>query len=189
MRVAGLGSASRRSQALRTACWPEARPSGPASETELCLWLPVRSDVHPGEETTERNWPWIFHNFNTQLPTPGAGRQGQAGQRGSRQHQEGLSLLSSRSVVSESCLTPRTAARQAPLSLGLSRQEDWGGLLCPSSRGSSQPRDQTRVSCIAGGFFTTEPPGMPTKRADDNKQQRPIHPVFSGRFSHVEKRE
>ena len=24
----------------------------------------------------------------------------------------------------------------------------------PFSRGSSQPRDQTRVSCIAGGFFT-----------------------------------
>ena len=24
-----------------------------------------------------------------------------------------------------------------------------------SSRGSSQPRDQTQVSCTAGGFFTT----------------------------------
>ena len=32
----------------------------------------------------------------------------------------------------------------------------------PSSRGSSPPRDQICVSCdscIAGGFFTTEPPG------------------------------
>ena len=27
----------------------------------------------------------------------------------------------------------------------------------PFSRGSSQPRDQTQVSCIAGGFFTTWP--------------------------------
>ena len=27
--------------------------------------------------------------------------------------------------------------------------------------GSSQLRDQTRVSCIAGGFLTTEPPGKP----------------------------
>ena len=26
-----------------------------------------------------------------------------------------------------------------------------------SSRGSSQPRDLTQVSCIAGRFFTTEP--------------------------------
>ena len=25
----------------------------------------------------------------------------------------------------------------------------------PSSRGSSQPRDQTQVSCIAGRFFTS----------------------------------
>ena len=24
----------------------------------------------------------------------------------------------------------------------------------PFSRGSSQPRDQTQISCIAGGFFT-----------------------------------
>ena len=34
-----------------------------------------------------------------------------------------------------------------------------------SSRGSSQPRDGTHiscVSCIAGGFFTTEPPGKPS---------------------------
>ena len=34
----------------------------------------------------------------------------------------------------------------------------------PSSRGSSRPRDRTLiscVSCIAGAFFTTEPPGKP----------------------------
>ena len=31
----------------------------------------------------------------------------------------------------------------------------------PSSRGSSQSRDQTRGSCVIGGFFTAEPPGMP----------------------------
>ena len=37
---------------------------------------------------------------------------------------------------------------------GFSRQEHWSGLLMPSSRGSSQPRDQTQVSPIAGGFFT-----------------------------------
>ena len=90
--------------------------------------------------------------------------------------------------------TPRTIARQAPLSMGFSRQEYWNGLLCPppgdlpnpgierrsvslladslpfetpgkhkstervampSSRGSSLWRTRTRVSCIAGGFFTS----------------------------------
>jgi len=30
------------------------------------------------------------------------------------------------------------------------------------SRGSSQPRDQTHVSCLAGGFFITESPGKST---------------------------
>ena len=32
----------------------------------------------------------------------------------------------------------------------------------PSSRESSRPRDPTCISCIAGGFFTAEPPGKPT---------------------------
>ena len=31
----------------------------------------------------------------------------------------------------------------------------------PCSRGSSLPRDWTQVSCIAGRFFTAEPPGKP----------------------------
>ena len=39
------------------------------------------------------------------------------------------------------------------------RTLEW--VVMPSSRGSSQPRDQTRVFCIAGRFFTTEPSGKP----------------------------
>ena len=30
------------------------------------------------------------------------------------------------------------------------------------SRGSFQPRDRTHVSCVASGFFTTEPLGKPS---------------------------
>ena len=60
--------------------------------------------------------------------------------------------------------TPWILAYQAPLSMGFSRQEYWSGLPFPSllewvaypfSRGSSLPRNQTGVSCIAGGFFTS----------------------------------
>ena len=40
--------------------------------------------------------------------------------------------------------------------MGLPRQEYWS-----FSRGSSQPRDQSHISCTAGRFFTTEPPGEP----------------------------
>ena len=32
------------------------------------------------------------------------------------------------------------------------------------SKGSSWPKDQTQVSCLAGEFFTTEPPGKPEKK-------------------------
>ena len=45
--------------------------------------------------------------------------------------------------------TPWTVARQTPLSMGLSRQEYWSGLLCPPPGGSSQPRDRTRVSYVS----------------------------------------
>ena len=43
--------------------------------------------------------------------------------------------------------TPWTVACQAPLSMGILQ------VAMPSSRGSSQPRDRTQVSHIAGGFF------------------------------------
>ena len=36
-----------------------------------------------------------------------------------------------------------------------------GWFTIPFSRGSSQPRDLTHISCTAGRFFTTEPPGKP----------------------------
>ena len=51
-------------------------------------------------------------------------------------------------------VTPWTVAHQAPLFLEIlqSRILEWVAL--PSSRGSSQPKDQTQVSHIAGGFFT-----------------------------------
>ena len=39
-------------------------------------------------------------------------------------------------------------------SMGFSRPEYWSGLPSPSPGGSSQPKDWTQVSCIAGGFFT-----------------------------------
>ena len=43
--------------------------------------------------------------------------------------------------------TPWTVARQAPLSMGFSRQEYWSGLPCPIPEDLSSPR-VCRVSCI-----------------------------------------
>ena len=40
-------------------------------------------------------------------------------------------------------------APQAPLSMGFSRQEYWNGLPFPPPGGSSQPRNQTHLSCLS----------------------------------------
>ena len=56
------------------------------------------------------------------------------------------------SVVSDSVI-PWMVAYQALLSMRIlqARILDWVAM--PSSRVSSQPRDQTQISCFAGGFF------------------------------------
>ena len=55
-------------------------------------------------------------------------------------------------------VTSWTVACQAPLSMGIlqARMLEW--VTIPLSRGSSWLRDGTRVSCMADGFFITEPP-------------------------------
>jgi len=51
-------------------------------------------------------------------------------------------------------VTPWTEAPHAPLSMGILQARILEWVAMPSSRGSSQPRDQTQVSHIAGGFLT-----------------------------------
>ena len=50
-------------------------------------------------------------------------------------------------------------ARQAPLSMGFSRQEDWSGLPFPSPGDLPDPGIEPGSPALAGGFFTTEAPG------------------------------
>ena len=53
------------------------------------------------------------------------------------------------------------------------RIPEWGAIPC--SKESSQLRDQTQVSCVscpAGGFFTTEPPG---RKANQNYDEMLSH--------------
>ena len=62
-----------------------------------------------------------------------------------------------------SCPTPcdlmGCMAHQASLSVGLSRQEYWSGLLFPPPGDLSSPEITPMVPAVAGGFSTTEPPG------------------------------
>ena len=61
--------------------------------------------------------------------------------------------LVAQSFMSDSFVTPWTVAHQAPLPMGILQARILEWVAMPSSRGSSQPRDQTQASCMAGGFF------------------------------------
>ena len=62
--------------------------------------------------------------------------------------------------------TPWTAAHQAPLSLGLSMQEDWSRLPFPTPGNlpdwEMEPKSPAAPE-LAGRFFTTEPSGKPLR--------------------------
>ena len=60
--------------------------------------------------------------------------------------------------------TPWTAALQVPLSMVILQARILEQAAISSSRESSLPRDQTSVSCIAGGFFTIVQSGKPLCR-------------------------
>ena len=66
----------------------------------------------------------------------------------------------SHSVVSDS-VTPWTAAHQAPLFIGILQARILEQVEMPSSRGSYQPRDQTKVSALQVDSLPSEPPGKP----------------------------
>ena len=59
-----------------------------------------------------------------------------------------------------------TVAQQAPLSMGFSRQESWGGLPFPPAGDLPDPGIEPAslvFPALAGELFTTEPPGNPYK--------------------------
>ena len=58
-------------------------------------------------------------------------------------------------------VTPWTVAHQAPPSIGFPRQESWSGLPFPSPGDLPDPGIEPASPALAGGFFTTEPPGKP----------------------------
>ena len=69
-----------------------------------------------------------------------------------------------------SCLfvTPGAAAHQAPLSMEFPRQEYWSGLLFSPPEHLPNPEIEHMFSvspALAGGIFTTEPPGKPSADA------------------------
>ena len=66
-------------------------------------------------------------------------------------------------LVTKLCLTlycdPIDYSPPGSSVMGFSRQEYWSGLLFPSLRDLPDPGIEPVFSALAGGFFTTEPPG------------------------------
>ena len=66
------------------------------------------------------------------------------------------------SVVSDSFVTPRTVACQAPLSMEFSRQEYWSGLPFPSPQYLPNPGTEPTSPALQADSLLPEPPGKPT---------------------------
>ena len=83
-------------------------------------------------------------------------------------------LLLSRFSRVRLCVTPQTAAHQAPLSLGFSRQEHWSGLPFPAPMQESESEREVAQSCLTlRDLMDCSPPG-------------PLHPWdFSGKSTEV----
>ena len=67
---------------------------------------------------------------------------------------------SSVAKVCPALVTPRTVARQAPLSLAFSREEYWSGLPLPSPGDLPDPGVEPTPPLLAGEFFTSVLPGL-----------------------------
>ena len=67
-------------------------------------------------------------------------------------------------LLSLTLVTPRTVARQASLSMGFPRQKYWSGLPFPSPGDFPSPWIEPVSPALAGGFFTTEPPGKSSRK-------------------------
>ena len=82
---------------------------------------------------------------------------------GSLAHNSGDTVLHKCLVLSHVWLlvAPWTTAGQAPLSMGFPKQEYWSGLPFPLPKDLPDPGIKPTSPVLAGGFFTTEPPGKP----------------------------
>ena len=58
-------------------------------------------------------------------------------------------------------VTPGPVARQAPLSMGFSRQEHWSGLPCPPPGDLPNPGIEPESPALQADSLPSEPPGKP----------------------------
>ena len=79
-----------------------------------------------------------------------------------RSHRERVCARSIASVMSD----PLTTARQAPLFMGFSRQENWSGLPFPSAGDLPNLGTEPWCPALQADSLLSEPPGMPLTSND-----------------------
>ena len=72
------------------------------------------------------------------------------------------------------CVTPQTAAHQAPPSLGLSRQEHWSGLPFPSPMHERKSESEVAQSCPT-----------PSDPMDCSPPGSSVHGIFQARVLYI----
>ena len=77
---------------------------------------------------------------------------------------KGSSQKAAAMLVTQLCTseTPWTIARQAPLSVGFSRQEYWSGLLHPPPGDHPDPGIKPRSPTVQVDSLPSKPPGKPS---------------------------
>ena len=103
------------------------------------------------------NWKKKKHTVRAASQVLFGGKMKTAAQE--RAPQTALRVSSKEGCCVQLFVTPWTVARQAPLSMGFSRQEDWSELSLPPPGGLPDPGIKPVSPASAGGFFTTDPPG------------------------------
>ena len=76
--------------------------------------------------------------------------------------------------MSNSFVTLRTVACQAPLSMGFPSQEYWSGLPFSSPGDLPNPEVEAMSPALAGGLFATEPPGKPTRHSREGENTETV---------------
>ena len=87
-------------------------------------------------------------------------------------------------LVAKTCptlATPWTVACQTPLSTRFSRQGYWCELPFPSPGDLPDPGIKPASTALAGGFFTTEPPGKLMSYTQGNRHRCKVAPKMTQR--------
>ena len=74
--------------------------------------------------------------------------------------------------------TPWTVARQAPPSMGFSRQKHWSGLPFPPPGNLPNPGIKPALVALTGGSLPTAPPGKPIGRLPKTERTFFVYVLF-----------